>query len=205
VEGHLTDALKLADTTASPAATAIRFSNGSEVAVDASKTVDTTSIDADGAREFGFESGAAFDRFYGQGGWFRYEVDRRTALPNPHFTGWYALLAFSLTGETHGYDAGSATFRNLRPDNPLGVKGWGAWEIAARYSDIDLDFMPLTPAASGGVAGGQQDVWTLGLNWYPNNAVKFQLNYDNIQVSHPNAPANDISASAVLLRTQLSL
>jgi phosphate-selective porin OprO/OprP len=205
VEGHITDVLKLADTAAGSGATAIRLSNGSEVAVDASKTIDTGSIDADAVREFGFESGGAFDRFYGQGGWYRYEVERRTALPSPHFSGWYALLAFSLTGEQHPYDPATATFRNLRPSAPLGPKGWGAWEVAARYSDIDLDFMPLTAAASGGIAGGKQDVWTLGLNWYPNNAVKFQLNYDNLQVAHPNAPANDISASAIVLRSQIAL
>ena len=48
-------------------------------------------------------------------------------------------------------------------------------------------------------------MWTLGLNWYPNNIVKFQLNYDNIKVDHINAPANDISADAVILRSQIAL
>ena len=50
VEGHITDVLKLADPTPStaPAANVIRFSNGPEVAVDASKTVDTGNIDAKG-------------------------------------------------------------------------------------------------------------------------------------------------------------
>ena len=60
-------------------------------------------------------------------------------------------------------------------------------------------------AATGGVPGGKQDIWTLGLNWYPNNTVKFQLNYNNLQVAHPNAPLNDISASAIVLRSQFSL
>jgi phosphate-selective porin OprO/OprP len=208
VEGHITDVLKLADPTSSgagPVATVIRFSNGPEVAVDASKTVDTGNIDAKGAREFGFETAGTYDRFYGQGGWFRYEIDRRLALPNPHFSGWYAFAAYSLTGEQHPYDPTTATFRNIRPAKPLGTPGgWGAWELAARYSDIDLDFNPFSTAANGGIAGGKQDVWTLGVNWYPNNAIKFQLNYDNIQVNHVNAPANDVSANAVVLRSQIS-
>jgi phosphate-selective porin OprO/OprP len=205
VEGHLTDVLKLPDASANPSLTAIRFSNGSEVAVDASKTVDTGNIDANRVREFGFESAGEYDRFYAQGGWFRYDVERRIAVPNPHFSGWYAFLTYSLTGEQHAYDPATASFRNLRPNTPLGPNGWGAWEIAARYSDVDLDFMPSTAAASGGIAGGKQDVWTLGLNWYPNNAIKFQLNYDNLQVAHANVPANDISASAIVLRSQISL
>ncbi len=206
VEGHITDVLKLPDVTASPAATVIRFSNGPEVAVDASKTVDTGNIDAKQAREFGFETAGTYDNFYAQGGWFRYEIERRLALPNPHFSGWYAFLTYSLTGEQHPYDPATASFRNIRPAKPLGTPGgWGAWELAARYSNIDLDFLPFATAATGGITGGQQDVWTLGVNWYPNNAIKFQLNYDNIKIKHVNAPATDISADAVVLRSQIAL
>jgi phosphate-selective porin OprO/OprP len=208
VEGHFTDVLKLPDPTAStgPVATVIRLSNGPEVAVDPSKTVDTGNIDANGVREFGFETAGAFDRFYGQGGWFRYEVDRRTAVPNPHFSGWYAFLTYSLTGEQHTYDPTTASFRNLRPNNPLGTPGgWGAWEVSARYSDINLNYLPFATAANGGIFGGKQDVWSLGLNWYPNNTIKFQLNYANIKVDHINAPATDISADAVVLRSQIAL
>ena len=208
VEGHITDVLKLADPTPStgPTANVIRFSNGPEVAVDASKTVDTGNIDAKGVREFGFETAGTYDRFYGQGGWFRYEIDRRTAVPNPHFTGWYVFLTYALTGEQHPYDPTTASFRNLRPTNPLGTPGgWGAWEVTARYSNIDLDYLPFNTTATGGIAGGKQDVWTVGLNWYPNSIIKFQLNYDNLKVNHPNAPANDISADAVVLRSQIAL
>ena len=75
--------------------------------------------------------------------------------------------------------------------------------MAARKSSIALDFLPFSTAATGGIAGGKQDIWTLGVNWYPNNAIKFQLNYDNIKVNHVNAPANDISADAVVLRSQI--
>lgn len=206
VDGHITEVLKLSDATASPAATVIRFSNGPEMAVDASRTVDTGNIDANHAREFGFETAGTYAGFYGQGGWFRYEIDRRIAVPNPHFNGWYTFLSYSLTGEQHPYDPATASFRNLRPAKPLGTPGgWGAWEVLARYSNIDLDYQPFAAAAAGGIAGGQQDVWTIGLNWYPNNAIKFQLNYDNIQVNHVNAPAGDISANAVMLRSQIAL
>ncbi len=206
VEGHITEALKLADTASSPTLNTIRFSNGPEVATDASKTVDTGNIDAHHVREFGFETAGEYDRFYGQGGWFRYEIERRIAVPNPSFTGWYAFLAYSLTGEQHPYDPATASFRNIRPAKPLGTPGgWGAWEVAARYSNVDLDFLPFSTAATGGIAGGKQDIWTLGLNWYPNNAIKFQLNYDNLQVNHVNARGNDISANVIALRSQIQL
>lgn len=206
VDGHITEVLKLSDATSSPALNTIRFSNGPEVAVDASKTVDTGNIDAHHVREFGFESAGEYGPVFAQGGWFRYEIERRLAVPNPSFTGWYAFLTYSLTGEQHPYDPATASFRNIRPAKPLGTPGgWGAWEVAARYSSIDLDFLPFSTAVTGGIAGGKQDIWSLGMNWYPNNAIKFQLNYDNIKVNHVNAPANDISADAVVLRSQISL
>ena len=50
-----------------------------------------------------------------------------------------------------------------------------------------------------------QNVWTVGLNWYPVNGIKFQLDYDNLQVSHVNAPTTNISASAIAIRSQISL
>lgn len=206
LDGHVTHVLKLADTSPSPSATAIRFSSGPELAVDASRTVDTGSIDARRVTEFGFETAFAFDALYTQGGWYRYEAVRRTALPNPDFSGWYALATWSLTGERRAYDADSASFRQLRPAKPLGSPGgFGAFELKARYSSIDLDYQPFLAAASGGVAGGKQDVWTLGLNWYPTAGIRFALDYDNIQVNHINAPATDISANAVGLRAQISL
>ena len=205
LDAHISEALKLPDTVANTAASVVRFSNGPELAVDASRTVDTGNIDANQAREFGFETAATYDALYAQGGWFRYDIERRLPLPNPHFSGWYAFLAYSLTGEQHPYDPTSASFRNIRPAKPLGTPdGWGAWELTARYSDIDLDFNPFSTAATGGIAGGKQDVWTLGVNWYPNSVIKFQLNYENLQVAHSNAPANDISSNAIALRSQIS-
>jgi phosphate-selective porin OprO/OprP len=206
VDANLSHVFHLADTAPNSGANFISFSNGPELAVDASKTVNTGNIDAKRVTEFGFESAATYAGLYAQGGWFRFDVERRTAVPNPNFDGWYAALTYSLTGEEHVYDPTTASFRGLKPANPLGSQGgWGAWEVKARYSDINLDYLPLVAAASGGIAGGKQDVWTVGLNWYPTAGVRFALDYDNISVSHINAPATDISASAIALRTQVSL
>jgi phosphate-selective porin OprO/OprP len=207
VDGHVSNIFKLPDVAANTnASNVFSFSNGPELTVDATKTVTTGNIDANSVTEFGFETAAEYAGFYGQGGWFRYDITRRTALPSPNFSGWYAEGTYSITGEEHAYDPTTASFRGLKPAHPLGTPGgWGALELKARYSNLDLDYLPLVAAASGGVTGGVQNVWTVGLNWYPTNGLKFQLDYDNIQVNHVNAPTTDISANAIAVRAQVSL
>jgi phosphate-selective porin OprO/OprP len=206
LDADVTHVFKLADAAANTnTSNFFSFSNGTEVAIDGSKTVNTGNIDANQVTEFGLEMAAAYAGLYGQGGWFHYDITRRTALPNPTFSGWYALATYSLTGEEHQYDPTTASFRGLKPNNSLGSPGgWGAWEVSARYSNIDLDYNPLLAASLGGVAGGVQNIWTLGLNWYPTSGLRFILNYDNIQVDHVGAQANNISANAFALRSQIS-
>ena len=206
LDASLSHVFKLADTAAgSDSPNSFSFSNGPELAVDSTRTVNTGAIDAKAVTEWGFETAATYGPFYAQGGYFHFDVTRRTPLPDPDFSGWYALATWSLTGESRRYDPATASFRGLKPLHPLGTDGgFGAFEAVTRFSRIDLDYQPLLAAGAGGVKGGVQNVWTLGLNWYPTGGLRFALDYDNIQVNHINAPASDISASAIALRSQIS-
>ena len=47
--------------------------------------------------------------------------------------------------------------------------GWGAFQVAARYSRLDLN--------SGAVQGGELRDTTLGINWYLNPALRWSFNY----------------------------
>jgi phosphate-selective porin OprO/OprP len=206
LDAHSSHVLKVADTAANSGATFFRLSNGPEIAIDATRTIDTGMIDARKVTEYGFETAATFGPLYGQAGYFRFNVDRRLLLPDPDFKGWYALATWSLTGEAHPYDPTTATFRGLRPAKPLGRDGGiGAWEVKGRYSTMNLDYLPGIAPASGGVPGGVQNVWSVGANWYPVNGIRFALDYENIRVGHVNARATDISANAIGLRSQISL
>ena len=155
-----THVLKLPDAVANavnnPLNNLASFSNGPELGIDATKTVNTGNIDATGITQWGVETAANWKDLYGQAGYFGYQINRRaSALSDPSFNGWYALATWSLTGEAHPYDPVTASFRGLKPTNPLGQKGWGAWELAARYSDIDLNDNPLL-AACGRWCGWRQ-------------------------------------------------
>ena len=195
---------RLADTAPGHPTGIVSLSNGPELSIDASRTVDTGPLSAHAVSEYGLETAGVLGRVYGEAGWFGYRVGRGP-LPDPSFSGWHVESAVSLSGETRPYDPVTASFHNPEPNHPLGTPGgFGAFEAVARFSRVDLDWRPdLTPAV-GGVTGGVQDIWALGVNWYPNATLKFMLNYDNITVRHAEAPGRDISANAVALRSQIA-
>jgi phosphate-selective porin OprO/OprP len=101
--------------------------------------------------------------------------------------GLYAFASYFLTGEHRVYDLGNGRFGRVKPKanfNP--TRGdWGAWEIAARYSYLDLNDKDLT--------GGRLWDVTAGINWYlyPNLRLMFNYVYANLddRVSEdPTAP-----------------
>jgi len=102
---------------------------------------------------------------------------------------WEIAASYLLTGE-------DASFKGVKPrrDFDLDSGGWGAWELVARYSEINLDSDTFkntkgqyAVASSGTTANSAYadlsqsakaaKTWTAGLNWYLNQNVKFQLDY----------------------------
>ena len=54
------------------------------------------------------------------------------------------------------------------------------------YSDLDLNDRPGvlgSPVPLGGIRGGDQRIFTAALNWYPNGALKFSLQWQDDQIS----------------------
>jgi phosphate-selective porin OprO/OprP len=85
--------------------------------------------------------------------------------------GMYAYVSYFLTGEHRPYELGEGYFGRVKPKanfNP--ARGdWGAWEVAARYSYLDLTDRDL--------AGGKLWDVTLGVNWYLYPNLRLMLNY----------------------------
>ena len=97
---------------------------------------------------------------------------RRDMVPDLDFKGYYGQLSYVLTGESRQYKRNSGTWGGIRPRGIVGKGGYGAWEIAARFSHIDL--------RDGDVDGGEQDNFTLGVNWYLTPTIRLNANYVNV-------------------------
>ena len=102
-------------------------------------------------------------------------------VPGPssssRFDAWAAQISYFLTGESRPYDKKNGVFGRVSPKNNHGEDGsYGALELAARISEIDLN--------DGPVRGGQMDVITVGLNWYLNPVTRIMLNIGKADVKH---------------------
>ena len=85
------------------------------------------------------------------------------------FNAWYLSASYMLTGESHKYKKSSGYFKEVMPDNPISKGGYGAWELSARYSGVNL--------TDDDVYGGDLRDITIGLHWYLENNLKFVLEY----------------------------
>ena len=137
-----------------------KFSSRPESYLTNIKFVDTGNIALNRTSLMSGELAWVWGPFSLQGEYFRAFTN---AQGYPDFWGWYAYTSFFLTGENRKYNTTDGVFMNIHPHrnfDPLKGK-WGAWELAARYSYINLN------NSSGEINGGKEDNVTLGLNWYP--------------------------------------
>lgn len=86
----------------------------------------------------------------------------------------YGELHCFLTGEHREYSRESGAFTRVVPRRPLswsrcGFGGCGAWQVAARYTYLDLN--------DKAISGGSIHDMTIGLNWFLNPNMKVQWNY----------------------------
>ena len=131
--------------------------------------VDTHSIVSDGANMFGLEGAYQLGRFSLQGEYIGVNVSS-VEDKDFNFNAYYVYGSFFLTPDHRGYSKSSGAFGGVKPSSPFTVKdgGIGAWEIALRYSQLDLDDAEVT----GGIL---KDI-TFGINWYVNNNARMMWN-----------------------------
>ena len=169
----------------------LTLSDRPEVRIDPTVLVSTGAIaGVSGAQVYSAEAAGTYGPLFFQGEYLWFNLDRNAFAPLPSlkFQGGYAEAAYVLTGETRPYNAGSASYGGIAPANPFSLTGgWGAWEIAGRYSTINLNDRL---GAATGVAGGRQTIYTLALNWYVNRNVRFMFDYLHGNVARQVSPTN---------------
>ena len=94
------------------------------------------------------------------------------------FNAYMAQVSYFLTGEHRPYDRKLGIHKRLEPfENVFRVRtksqgvqtGLGAWEVAARYSNIVLN--------DKNIKGNNLTDFTIGLNWYLNPYTRWKFNY----------------------------
>ena len=145
----------------------LRFKQQPETHISGTHIVDTGNIaHTDNNLKLGAELALVAGSFSTQAEyvWTTLERDSKTDLD---FSGWYVQAAYFLTGESRRYKKGA--FAGTSPQSVVGRNGIGAWQLAARYSVIDLN--------DADIIGGEAESVTVGLNWLPTSTLRFSGNY----------------------------
>lgn len=196
--------------TSAPVRYAIQLRDRPELRVDGSRLVDTGQIDAKGLTAYGLELAAQKQGLTLQAEYFDINLERRNpaaGATDPSFSGWYVEGGWLLTGERRRRNVATAAFDGPTVARPFDLKKgtWGAWELTGRYSTLDLNYAEHSAIVADRVRGGQQDIWSFGVNWFPNSAMAFMLNYYLTSVDRLNASGAQIGQDlqAINLRSQL--
>lgn len=95
--------------------------------------------------------------------------EHQTAAEKAHFHSYYAMASYFLTGEHRAYKNAEGAFTRVKPKRNLFDGGPGAWEVAARFSALDLN--------DAGIPGGRMQDVTGGVNWHLNPNMRIMTNY----------------------------
>ena len=113
----------------------------------------------------------------------------RSFIINHEIISYYGQVSYFLTGESRSYKNSLSGFGRVNPKNNYGENGWGAFEVAARFSAINME-----------EDGSLEDI-TIGLNWYLNPNTRIMFNYVKGEM------VNELGAitieNAVMMRVQL--
>src|SRR5258707_2465836 len=221
VDGEYVFVPRANGSSATSIASTMTLSDRPELRVDPTIFLNTGPIPAKNAAVYGVEAAAGFGSFYAQGEYYIYQVNQSglaAGAPTPqlNFDGGYIEASYTVTGESRKYIPTTGAYSAIVPARPLSFTagGWGALELAARYSYVNLNNHAtpgVAPTTTGGVFGGRQTIYTLGVNWYPITNIRFMLNYIYATVNKiPTATAVGGSTlpgaviQAIAMRTQVA-
>jgi len=164
------------------------------------RLVDTAEFSTKGMDLINPEMAIIAGPFSLQGEYFHLFSDSDTA-DNPRFWGFYLYGSCFITGEHRNYDRSNGVFSGIKPNRDFHFfeGGWGALELALRFSYIDLN--------GGTVRGGREYDLTAGLNWYLNENTRLMFNYVRAKAKDRETPPpiEDGIADILQVRFQITL
>ena len=110
------------------------------------------------------------------------EVSESATVRDLDSDAWYIYGSYYLTGESRNYKWKKGSYSQTKVKSPFGKGGYGAWELALRYTSGEFD-------NNGSLTSDEADILTAGINWYPINNVRFSANYVNILDANTGADA----------------
>lgn len=141
----------------------LRFRSRPESGLTSERLIDTGNIlDADFLGGLGLESALDYGPLSLQGEWLQSRVER--SGNDLDFGGGYVQFSGFLTGESRRYLLSRGLYRGPKPE-----RDWGALELAARLSTLDLQ--------SADITGGEQFGRSLALNWYKTQNLRVTLEW----------------------------
>jgi len=182
----------------------VRFDERPESHVTHFKLVDTGTIaNVDNFISYGLEGAAVYGPVSVQGEYIRTDVNFQNGGTNePNFNGYYVYASWFMTGESRPYSVKKGSFGRVHPHHNFGPDGWGALEVAARFSQLDLE--------DTGFPGGKEQDVTVGVNWYPHKHVRFMFNWVYVSVdrsplraTNPLMALNNFSPNVFQARAQV--
>ena len=142
----------------------------------------------------GLEAAGVYGPFSLQGEYVIADVDRQ-AFADQQFKGYYAEASYFITGESRNYLPKTGKFDRVSPKWAFkpSENNWGAWQVAARYSGLDLNDTT--------IRGGYVKDYTFGLRWIPQPYIAITANYIRSTTDAFAVTPND-DANIFVLRTQ---
>ncbi len=138
---------------------------------------------------YGVEGAWQWDAFHVQGEWTQLNANGfeggGVGPADATFGGWYVDAGYFLGGK-RGYKKGK--FGRPKVDNPVGLGGWGALQLAYRYDTLDL--------SDSGFNQGELTQHIIAVNWWLNRHALLSFNYANGDIENLAAGVTDIDPNA---------
>lgn len=127
------------------------------------------------------------------------EVTRGAVTAKLENTAWQAEASWVIAG-------GTASYKGVQVKTPFdpAARTWGAFEIAARYSGLEVDDDAFPLFANPASSASEATAWGLGFNWYFNKSVRWYVNYEQTEFERGAAVGDRPDEKVILSRFQVA-